>query len=99
MSDALLELIKENISKIESYETRARGPKDQVNFEHAVEVILFDLWKAEHSTPRRECLINKRSGYYSNPKRYRDPNLTFKQTMEAFDGLQLLNYIEITKDA
>ena len=45
MSEALLELIKETISKIESYETRARdrNPKAQVNFEHAVKVILFDL--------------------------------------------------------
>ena len=45
MSTALLELIKETISKIESYETRvrARDPKAQVNFEHAVKVILFDL--------------------------------------------------------
>ena len=93
-------IYKETISKIENYETRSRsrGPKAQVNFEHAVKVILFDLWKAEHSTPRRECSINKRSGYYSKPKRYRDQNLTFKQTMAAFDGLQLLNYIEITKD-
>jgi len=47
MSEVLFELIKETISKIESYETRARArdPKAQVNFEHAVKVILFDLWK------------------------------------------------------
>ena len=71
MSEALFELVKETISKIENYETRSRsrGSKAQVNFEHAVKVILFDLWKAEHSTPRRECSINKRSGYNSKPKR------------------------------
>ena len=100
MSVALLALIKETISKIENYETRARArnPKAQVNFEHAVKVLLFDLWKAEHSTPKRECSIHKRSGFYSETPRYRDPLLTFKQTMAAFNGLQLLNYIEITKD-
>ena len=45
MSEALLELIKEIISKIDNYETRARArdPKTQKNFEHAVKVILFDL--------------------------------------------------------
>ena len=45
MSEALLELIKETISKIESYETRARdrNPKAQVNFEHAVKVMLKEL--------------------------------------------------------
>ena len=100
MSEALFELIKETISKIENYETRARArnPKAQLNFEHAVKVIIFDLWRSEHSTPKRECSINKRSGFYSETPRYRDPLLTFKQTMAAFNGLQLLNYIEITKD-
>ena len=100
MSEALFELIKETISKIENYETRARArnPKAQLNFEHAVKVIIFDLWRSEHSTPKRECSINKRSGFYSETPRYRDPLLTFKQTMAAFNGLQLLNYIEVTKD-
>ena len=100
MSEALLELIKEMISKIENYETRARArnPKAQLNFEHAVKVIIFDLWRSEHSTPKRECSINKRSGFYSETPRYQDPLLTFKQTMAAFNGLQLLNYIEVTKD-
>jgi len=71
MSEALLELIKEAISKIENYETRARArsPKAKANFEHAVKVILVDLWKAEHSIPRRECSINKRSGFYSETPR------------------------------
>ena len=48
MSEALFDLVKETISKIENYETRARArnSKTQVNFEHAVKVILFDLWKA-----------------------------------------------------
>ena len=42
MSKALLEIIKETISKIENYETRARArdPKAQCNFEHAVKTIL-----------------------------------------------------------
>ena len=83
MSEAILELIEETISKIENYETRsrARNPKAQANFEHAVKVILLDLWRSEHSTPRRMCSIHKRSGYYSETSRYRDPNLTFNVEM------------------
>ena len=75
--------------KIESYQTRARArnPKAQSNFEHAVSTILVDLWKAEHSRPRQKCAINKRSGFYSEILRYRDPLLTFKQTIAAFHGL------------
>ena len=78
MSEAVLELIKETISIIENYETRARDPKAQVNIEHAVKEIIFDLWRSEHSIPSRECSINKRSGFYSETLRYRDPLLTFK---------------------
>ena len=48
MSEALLELIKETISKIKNYETRSRSrnSKAQASFEHAVKIILLDLWKA-----------------------------------------------------
>ena len=70
MSEALFKLLKESISKIESYEIRARDPKAQSNFKHAVKTILLDLWKAEHSMPKKECAINKRSGFYSETPRY-----------------------------
>jgi hypothetical protein len=71
------ELIKEVIKLIEATEKRAssRALGPQKNFEHAVKVILLDLWKSVKSIPEREVSINKRSGFYSEHPRYRDPRL------------------------
>ena len=90
--EAIEDLISEMSKRIERIETRKRSryPKAQLSFEHAVRTIIVDLWKATHCVPIRECLINKRSGYYSETRRYRDPLLTCKQTMAAFDGLLVL---------
>ena len=49
------------------------------------------------STPIRECSINKRSGWYSENPRYRDPLLTYTQMIAVFDGLLRIGFIEITK--
>lgn len=93
------ELIKEVIKLIEATEKRARsrafGP--QKNFEHAVKVILLDLWKSVKSIPEREVSINKRSGFYSEHPRYRDPLLTYDQTIAAYNGLKKLGFIEVTQ--
>lgn len=93
------ELIKEIIKLIEASETKSRSRTEsaQINFEHAVGVILLDLWKSVKSFPAGEVSINKRSGYYSENPRYRDTLLTYKQTMAAFDGLERLRFIEVTQ--
>lgn len=98
--EAIDDLISEISKRIEGIETRkrSRDPKAQLSFEHAVRTIIIDLWKESHCIPIRECLINKRSGYYSKPRRYRDPLLTYKQTMAAFDGLLVLGQIEVTHE-
>ena len=98
--EVIEDLISEMSKKIEGIETRkrSRDPKAQLSFEHAVRTIIVDLWKATHCVPIRECLINKRSGYYSETRRYRDPLLTYKQTMAAFDGLLVLGQIEVTHE-
>ena len=100
MTEIFQELIKETISKIERLESRSRSrsTKAQISFNHAVETTLIDLWKAIQCIPTRECSINKRTGYYSKNRRYRDPLLTYKQTIAAFDGLKMLGLIEVTKD-
>ena len=92
------ELIKEIISRIEAVEARDRQRNNsaQLSFEHAVATLLYDLWRSMVSKPTSECLINKRSGYYSENPRYRDPLLTYKQTMAAYDGLLKLGLIEET---
>ena len=100
MTEIFQELVKETISKIERLESRScsRSAKAQISFNHAAETTLIDLWKATHCIPIRECAINKRAGYYSENPRYRDPLLTYKQTIAVFDGLLTLGYIEVTKD-
>lgn len=100
MKEPITDLIIETTKRIEGLETRKRNrdANTQLRFEHSVRTILIDLWKAIHSIPPRECLINKRSGYYSENPRYRDPLLTYKQTIAAFDGLNMLGLIEVTKE-
>ncbi len=78
---------------------RSRTESEQKRFEYAVKFLLIDLWKTYHTHPEAECSINKRSGYYSENDRYRDPNLTYKMTIkQAFQGLIDLDLIRITKD-
>ena len=100
MTTTFQELVHETISNIERLESRSRSrsAKAQIGFNHAVETTLIDLWKAIQCIPTRECSINKRTGYYSKNRRYRDPLLTYKQTIAAFDGLKILGLIEVTKD-
>ena len=99
MSLMIDELIKEVIKRIEATEgrSRSRTADEQLRFEHAVHVLLTDLWKAVKSTPIRACSINKRSGWYSENPRYRDPLLTYKQMIAVFDGLLRIGFIEVTE--
>ena len=100
MSLMIAELTKEVIKRIEASEgrKRSRTADEQLRFEHAVHVLLTDLWKAVKSTPIRECSINKRSGWYSDNPRYRDPLLTYKQMIAVFDGLLKIGFIEVTRE-
>ena len=94
------ELISETISRIEATEARDRGRKidDKLRFDHAVRYILIELWKSVKTLPTSEVSINKRSGYYSENKRYRDNLLTFRQVIAAYDGLLAIGFIEVAKE-
>jgi len=96
----LEELIKETVKRIETKEGRSlsRTAEEQLRFEHATRVLIVDLWKAVKSTPIRESSINKRSGWYSENPRYRDPLLTYKQMIAVFDGLINIGFIEVTRE-
>ena len=96
----LEELIKETVKRIEAKEgrSRSRTADEQLRFEHATRVLIVDLWKAVRSTPIRESSINKRSGWYSENPRYRDPLLTYKQMIAVFDGLIRIGFIEVTRE-
>ncbi len=83
----------------QSIRARSRTEKELIRYQYAVKYLLTDLWKAHWKHPDAECSINKRSGYYSESKRYRDPQLTYKMTVEqAFKGLIDLDLIRITKE-
>ena len=73
MSVSFNQLFQEAILRIEGLETckRKRDANTQLRFEHSFITILIDLWKAIHSIPPKECLIIKRSGYYSENHRPR----------------------------
>lgn len=100
MSLMIAELTKEVIKRIEASKgrKRSRTADEQLRFEHAVHVLLTDLWKAVKSTPIRECSINKRSGWYSENPRYRDPLLTYKQMIAVYVGLLKIGFIEETRE-
>ncbi|MDC0122292.1 hypothetical protein OAH99_01220 [Planktomarina sp.] len=100
MSLMIAELIKEVTKRIEASEgrSRSRTADEQLRFKRAVYVLLTDLWKAVKSTPIRECSINKRSGWYSENPRYRDPLLTYKQMIAVFKGLLRIGFIEVTQE-
>ena len=90
------QFVKEIISDISQKEDRQRNRRDdaQYHFEYAVRHLLTGLWEASKSIPFRECKINRNRNYYSSqPERYRDSNLTYRQVMAAFEGLLNLRLI------
>jgi hypothetical protein len=94
------EIAKKLSERITNAETRQRSrtAEEYQRFLYAIEYILTDIWKSSYIHPEAECSIHKHNNYYSSNPRYRDHNLTYKMTMAAFDGLQLLNLIVVTKD-
>ena len=88
------------IRRITNAETRqrTRTAEEYQRFLYAIEYILTDIWKASYIHPEAECCIHKHNNYYSSNPRYRDPSLTYKMTMKAFDGLIALNLIVVTKN-
>ena len=96
----ILEIAKKLSERITNGGTRKRSrtADEYQRFLYSIEYILTEIWKSSFMHPESECSIHKHNNYYSSNPRYRDPNLTYKMTMSAFDGLQLLNLIVVTKD-
>ena len=94
------ELISETISRIEATEVRQRSRSTvaKIHFDHAVRHILIALWKSVKTLPASEVGINKRSGYYSENKRYRDKLLTYPQIKAAYHGLLRIGFIGVTEN-
>ena len=86
------------ISSSENRE-RKRFVEVQKHFEHAIECLLKELWLGTAIHPEYEVGIHRRSNWYSETPQYRDPNLTFKQAIAAYDGMTSSDLIRVSKDA
>ena len=89
--------IASEISSIENKE-RKRSADAQKHFEHAIECLLKGLWLGTAIHPEYDVGIHRRSNWYSETPQYRDPNLTFKQAIAAYDGMVATDLICVVKD-
>ena len=93
--EALTGLSKSIASEISSIENRQRKRSDdvQTHFEHAIECLVKDLWLGTVIHPEYEAGIHRRSNWYSETPQYRDPILTYKQAIAAYDGMVATDFI------
>ena len=88
--------LAERIDKNESRE-RGRTAEARQNLLTSVHHLISQLWKGAQIHEGYEAGINKRSGWYSANERYRQPGLTYRQTISAYEGLLHLRLIRETK--
>ncbi len=88
--------IAEQIASLEGRD-RKRKAEAQFHFLHGIEHLLIQLWKGTKIHDGYEGGVNKRSGWYSEYPQYTDPNLTYKQTIAAYDGMIALGLIRETQ--
>lgn len=94
------ELIKQLSKEIQDKEgrIRSRTADEQIRFNYALTKMLGDIWSNYVAHPDSECLMKRRSGAYSENAKYREPLLTYRMAMAAFDGLLNLDMIRITRN-
>jgi hypothetical protein len=90
-------LIASEISSIENRQ-RKRSDDAQTHFEHAIERLLTELWLGTVIHPEYEAGIHRRSNWYSETPQYRDPDLTYKQAIAAYDGMVATDFIRVARD-
>ena len=95
--DELCNKISKDIDLKET-RSRARTEQEQIRFNYAVRHLLIDLWKKHHTHEDNESSIQKNKNFYSALTKYRDPNLTYRMAIQAFEGLQKLDMIYVTKE-
>ncbi len=98
--NTLTELTHQLSKEIQDKEgrTRSRTAEEQIRFDYALTKILKDIWSNHFVHPDSECLMKRRSGAYSENAKYRDPHLTYRMAMAAFNGLVNLDMIRITRN-
>ena len=77
---------------------RSWNDAEQLRFDYAVSYLLIDLWKKHHTHPDNHSSMQKNKNFYSALKQYRDPQLTYRMAIHAFDGLQKLDMIYVLQD-
>ena len=77
---------------------RSWNDAEQLRFDYAVRHLLIDLWKKHHTHPDNHSSMQKNKNFYSALKQYRDPQLTYRMAIHAFDGLQKLDMIYVVQD-
>ena len=99
MNEHLTDIVNGLASQITEQERRdrKRTNEDQAHFLKGIEHLIVQLWKGTQIHDCYEGGINKRVGWYSENSRYRDTNLTFKQTVAAYEGLIKLGLIRETQ--
>ena len=78
--------------------SRSRTEQEQIRFNYAVRHQLIELWKKHHTHKDNQSSIQKNKNFYSALQQYRDPYLTYRMAIQAFEGLQKLDLIEVTKN-
>ena len=98
--DSFEELCTVLAERIDKSETRERGRTAEAkqNLLTSVHHLVSQLWKGTQIHEGYEAGINKRSGWYSEIERYRQPGLTYRQTIAAYDGLRQLGLISETRN-
>ena len=97
--DSFEELCKALAERVDKSEARERGRTAEAkqNLLTSVHHLVSQLWKGTQIHEGYEAGINKRSGWYSANERYRQPGLTYRQTISAYEGLLHLRLIRETK--
>jgi hypothetical protein len=93
----LTKIISSEIFSIENRE-RKRDADAQKHFEHAIECLLKELWLGTAIHPEYEVGIHRRSNWYSEMPQYRDPNLTYRQSIAAYKAMEEADHIRVSKD-
>ena len=77
--------------------SRSRTEQEQIRFNYAVTRQLTELWKKYHTHKDNHSSMQKNKNFYSALEIYRDPYLTYRMAIQAFEGLQKLDLIRVTK--
>ena len=72
---------------------------EQLRFDYAVRYLLIGLWKKHYTHLDNHSSMQKNKNFYSALKQYRDPQLTYRMAIHAFDGLQKLDMIYVVQDS